>query len=402
MTTGTKSWVALMAAYLVCLRSAARSAAAPGVVDVRALKGAANVSGQVTSDVKHLPTFQGTSVIPFDRLPSDLKRPIGSLDEGTPDRTQARHNMSFNVLCLIVRPALLLQHKPCMPRASTKLPHGHRWGAQTFIPSLRPIATLTLAFLPGSCYILAHVQMLRYLLTYLLIASSSSLRPQDETGIAWIQSPLCEARPARKHAWPTSSADIGMVSLLGLLNMSAAFGTVDHDILIFRLETSFGIMGTALAWLQSFLAKRTQQVVFNGHSSSKVTVASGVPQGSVLGPLLFLLYTADIPLIASEHRIEAHVYADDGQLYLFGRAGEAESMISRVTECIADIDTWMSSNRLKLNSDKTQFIWLVSRYQRQKVDITSIQPGISEVKFQSNVNDLGVIIDDLLSMKDHV
>ena len=77
-------------------------------------------------------------------------------------------------------------------------------------------------------------------------------------------------------------------------------------------------------------------------------------------------------------------------------------MISRVTECIADIDTWMSSNRLKLNSDKTQFIWLGSRYQRQKVDITSIQLGINEVKFQSSVNDLGVIIDDLLSMKDHV
>ena len=77
-------------------------------------------------------------------------------------------------------------------------------------------------------------------------------------------------------------------------------------------------------------------------------------------------------------------------------------MISRVTECIADIDIWMSSNRLKLNSDKTQFIWLGSRYQRQKVDITSIQLGINEVKFQSSVNDLGVIIDDLLSMKDHV
>ena len=77
-------------------------------------------------------------------------------------------------------------------------------------------------------------------------------------------------------------------------------------------------------------------------------------------------------------------------------------MISRVKDCIVDIDTWMSSNRLKLNSDKTQFIWLGSRLQRQKVDITSIHLGINEVKFQSSVNDLGVIIDDLLSMKDHV
>ena len=193
-----------------------------------------------------------------------------------------------------------------------------------------------------------------------------------------------------------------MVSLLGLLDMSAAFDIVDHDILIRRLETSFGIKSTALAWLRSFLTERTQQVVFNDQTSSKVIVASGVPQGSVLGPLIFLLYTADIPLIALGHRIGALFYADDGQLYLFGKAGEAESMISRVTECIADIDIWMSSNRLKLNSDKTQFIWLGSRYQRQKVDITSIQLGINEVKFQSSVNDLGVIIDDLLSIKYHV
>ena len=95
MATGTKSWVALMAAYLVCLRSAARSAAAPEVMDVRALWEEANVSGQVTSQVRHLPTFQGTSDIPSSRSPSDLKRPIGFLDKGTPsywsDAGSAQH-----------------------------------------------------------------------------------------------------------------------------------------------------------------------------------------------------------------------------------------------------------------------------------------------------------------------
>ena len=89
-----------MAAYFVCLRSAARSAAEPGVMNVRARWEAANVSGQVTSPVRHLPTLQGTSVIPSGRLPSDLNRPIGSRDDGTPDRMQARHSMSFSVLFL--------------------------------------------------------------------------------------------------------------------------------------------------------------------------------------------------------------------------------------------------------------------------------------------------------------
>ena len=84
-----------------------------------------------------------------------------------------------------------------------------------------------------------------------------------------------------------------------------------------------------------------------------LTVVTSVPQGTVLGPLLFLLYTAIIPLITSEHHIGVHFYADNEQLYLFRKAGEAASMISMVTESFVDIGTWMSSNKFQLNSDNT-------------------------------------------------
>ena len=140
----------------------------------------------------------------------------------------------------------------------------------------------------------------------------------------------------------------------------------------------------------------------NKQEASSVT--SGVPQGSAMGLLLFVLYTADIPLIAAEHDLGIHCYADDAQLYLYEKGGSAGRMVSTVTAsaCIAEMDNWMSSNRLKLNTEKTQFIWLGIRQQLQKADVDRVSLGSGMVLFQDNVNDLGVTIDNRLSMKEHV
>ena len=122
----------------------------------------------------------------------------------------------------------------------------------------------------------------------------------------------------------------------------------------------------------------------------------------MLGPLLFLLYTADISVIASEHSLGIHCYADDGQLYVFGKASDVDQHVRKVTACIGVINAWMSPNRLKLNSDKTQFIWLGGRQQLLKVGIESVTLLGDTVIFQSSVNDLGVTIDGPLTMRDHV
>ena len=122
----------------------------------------------------------------------------------------------------------------------------------------------------------------------------------------------------------------------------------------------------------------------------------------MLGPLLFLLYTADIPLIASDFGLNVPCYADDGQLYISSKAGAAESSIELVMACISQLDRWMSSNHLKLNSDKTQLIWLDSRQQLLKVNPDSILLDVSTVRFQRSVVDLGVALDSNLSMRDHV
>jgi hypothetical protein len=198
------------------------------------------------------------------------------------------------------------------------------------------------------------------------------------------------------------AADSSKVTLLGLLDLSAAFDTVDHDILIRRLHTSFGLDGTALQWITSFLVDRTQAVKFLGVTSSYLPLQSGVPQGSVLGPLLFLLYTADVAQIAHRHGVSVHSYADDTQLYASCPAVDGLTSAACLLGCIDDIDRWMSSNRLKLNADKTQFIWLGNQKQLDKVGNIRLVVGGVEVSPLECVCDLGVTLDSQLTMKHHV
>jgi len=160
--------------------------------------------------------------------------------------------------------------------------------------------------------------------------------------------------------------------LLGLLYLSAAFDCVDHDMLARQLQQSFGICGTALARLQSFLLGRTQQVCYNSQLSTVVELLFGVPQGSILGPLLFLLYTAELFEIISSAGLVGHSYADDTQVYISAPAASAAVSTQRFISCVERTDAWMQSNRLRINADKTQLVWLRTRQQLAKLTITEL------------------------------
>src|SRR6218665_2243180 len=99
---------------------------------------------------------------------------------------------------------------------------------------------------------------------------------------------------------------------------SSAFDMVDHEILLQRLETSFGLSGSPLNWFRSYLSDRFQMVVLGDTRSSWVPVQFGVPQGSVLGPLLYILFTADISRLFAKYSASGHLYADDIQAYVHG------------------------------------------------------------------------------------
>jgi len=127
-------------------------------------------------------------------------------------------------------------------------------------------------------------------------------------------------------------------SLSWVSDLSAAFDTVDHFILLRRLEVSFGLGGSVLERFRSFLANRSQAVTFHGVKSDYTSLPHGFPLGSVLGPLLFILYTADVALIAARHGVGLHSYADDTQLYTGCSLTDASKSAVRLLHCIEEVD----------------------------------------------------------------
>ena len=132
--------------------------------------------------------------------------------------------------------------------------------------------------------------------------------------------------------------------------MSAAFDTIDHHLLIDRLNLTFGIRDTALSWFISYLQNRTQSVITESLSSRPSPVCFGVPQGSVLGPVLFILYTQPLSRVIERHNLKYHSFADDTQLYNSAKPEDFDDLLESISICFSDIKHWMTANRLKLNS----------------------------------------------------
>ena len=193
------------------------------------------------------------------------------------------------------------------------------------------------------------------------------------------------------------------VSLLTLLDLSAAFDTIDHSLLIQRLRHDFGIYGTALDWFRSYLSNRSQSVLVDGHISEPTEITCGVPQGSVLGPILFVLYTTPLSTVIKSHSVIDHSYADDSQLQKSASPRDIPYLIQSMQECISDVKSWMTVNKLKLNDDKTEVMLVSSKQMSHKLTVPdSMIVGDATISFTRAVKNLGVTLDNHLEMEDHV
>ena len=200
------------------------------------------------------------------------------------------------------------------------------------------------------------------------------------------------------------NADAGNLTLLVLLDLSAAFDVIDHGALLERLQKEAGIAGLALQWFRSYLNDRTQRIVVGTESSSEFSLECGVPQGSVLGPILFSLYTAQLGRIIEKHGVSRKMFADDTELYHKFRPDDASLLeaVNTVERCCAEVKSWMLTNRLKLNDEKTEARLCGSKSSLGKVSLSQIQVGQAHIPLYNSVRNLGLYVDSQLTLSEHV
>ena len=259
------------------------------------------------------------------------------------------------------------------------------------VKSYRPISNL--AVLSKLLERLVSSQIRDHLLTHSLLPSlQSAYRPHHstETALLKISSDLL------------LSMDSGRLCLLCLIDLSSAFDTVDHRTLLTRLQTSFGFTDTVLKWLHSFLNDRCQSIRHAGQFSETSAASSGVPQGSVLGPLLFVLYISDIINIVQSHGLHVHVYADDVQIYGFCTPALKDDLSSQMSACLDSLSAWFAANRLQLNVEKTEFMWCAGKSRLKKLSFEPVRFGSQRPPPSLRVKCLGVFLDSSLTFTSQI
>lgn len=194
------------------------------------------------------------------------------------------------------------------------------------------------------------------------------------------------------------NVDEGMTNLVVFLDLAKAFDTVSHEILLKKLKL-YGIHGMTLDWFESYFTNRQQQCTVGGSISKPQQIAFGVPQGSILGPLLFLIYINDLP--ACLLHTKPHMYADDTILNAASKS--TTELLFRLNEDLKNIRNWLLANKLRLNVTKTEYMFIGTNFRLSNLGKTlPITIGDKEIKRVKTTKYLGVHLDENLKWEEHI
>ena len=199
------------------------------------------------------------------------------------------------------------------------------------------------------------------------------------------------------------SLNKGNISVLALFDFSSAFDTIDYPIHAHRLHTDFGLTDTVLQWFSSYLTDRTHYVSLSNQCSAFVPVHSGVPQGSVLGPILFTMYTKPLSAIIDSHSIIHHSFADDLQPQMPAHPDKISELLYSIQSCISEVKAWATVNMPQLNDNETELMLATSKRTKHLHSLpTSITIGNAQIPFKQSVKNLGFTLDCHPTMNAHV
>ena len=192
--------------------------------------------------------------------------------------------------------------------------------------------------------------------------------------------------------------DQGNLNSVVFVDLSKAFDTVNHSILMKKLS-HYGVHAETLKWFNSYLTERRQQSLVNGYLSSAKTINCGVPQGSILGPLLFLIYINDLPNCLKHSN--PRMFADDTNITTSSKS--ITKLVQFVNTDLDNLNDWLLANKLSLNVTKTEQMYIASDNSLNKIsDLATIHLANKQIRRVRKSKSLGITIDERLSWTDHI
>lgn len=270
----------------------------------------------------------------------------------------------------------------------------NRWRHAKIIPipkngtEFRPIAILP--FFSKVMEKLMHAQMISHLNKFSLLSERQSGFRQKHSCVTALIDVAEDLR---------SDMDQDKLVILVLLDHSKAFDTVDHGILYSKLKFFFSYSSTAVKLIQSYLGNRSQSVYLKNDVSDPLPTSRGVPQGSILGPLLFSCYVNDLPKYLENCKI--HMYADDVQMYIGTKICSIQDAVRKVNCDLKNVHDWAGANGLCLNPLKSKCLIIHGRTRKQKYDVNIILNG-QKIEIVESAKNLGIIFNKTLTWSNHV